>query len=152
MGANLDINIDTDKLRKSLVISESQIEDLGKEILIALADRLVELIKEKAPRKSGKYADAWTREDPKDGIIAITNPDGLLYNILEFTGRKKLHIRPKDAKVLHFVIGGKDIFVMWSNPAATQPEPHVVPSFDQLGREAKGIITNIIKEKFPIFQ
>jgi len=152
MGGTVDIKFDVDKLRKKLVISQTQIDDLGKDILIALADRLVELIKEKAPKKSGKYKEGWKREDPKDEAIAITNPDGLLYNVLEFTGRRKMHITPKNVKVLHFVIDGKDIFVMFSNPGATQPEPHVRPSLEVLGREAVSMIMEIIKDKFPFFK
>lgn len=159
MGATVDIKFDADKLRKKLVISESQIEELGKDILIKMADRLVELIKEKAPRSKDSaavgthYADNWKREDPKDGAIAITNPDGLLYNVLEFTGRRKLHITPKEeGGVLHFVINGEDIFVKWSNPKETQPEPHVRPALEQLGREAKPMIMEVIKDKFPFFK
>ena len=121
MGSTLDIKFDVEKLRKKLVISESQIDELGNEILIALADRFLELIKEKAPRKTGKYADAWTRKDPKDGFIEITNPDGLLYNVLEFTGRRQLHVTPNKAKVLHFVIDGKDIFVKCSLKSYAPP-------------------------------
>jgi len=152
IGGIVDIKFDVEKIRNKLVISSSKIDELGNDILIKLADRLVELIQEKAPKKSGKYADAWKREDPKDGEIAITNPDGLLYNVLEFTGRRQLHIVPNKAKVLHFVIDGKDIFVMWSNPAATQPEPHVRPALEVLGREAVPMILDIIKDKFPIFK
>lgn len=152
MGINFNLTIDTEKLRRRLTITKAQIDELGNEILIALADRLVQLIKEKAPRDTGTYAENWAREEPAKGKIAVTNPDGKLFNILEFTGRRKIHVEPKKAKVLHFVIDGEDIFVMWSNPGATQPDPHVRPAMKQTMSESKKIIIAIIKKKFPMFK
>ena len=152
MSVKVDWNGTLEKLQKKIIITDKQLDELGELILIALADRYVELVQEKSPKKTGKYASEWKREEPEDNKISVTNPDGKLYNILEFTGRRKLHITPKNAKSLHFVIGGVDIFVMFSNPGATSPEPHARPALEDLGREAKKIVFDVTKKKFPMFK
>ena len=150
MSVSIDAKQALDQLRKRVIISDNQLDELKEEILKALATRLRDLIEEKAPKDTGKYAKEWKVGEPTATSINITNPDGLKYTILEFTGRSPGKI--KGNPLLHFVIGGKDIFVTFVNHPGTQPEPHVRPALEQLGREAKKIILDMIKEKFPMFQ
>ena len=145
-------NKSLDKLVEKLTFTDDEIKNLTKDILIALATRLQSLIEEKSPKKSGKYAKEWKVNDVQDNKITVSNPDGKLFTILEFTGKRQTHIEAAPGKVLHFVINGQDIFVKFSNPGAFDPIPHVRPALEDLGREGKGIILDIIKKKFPMFK
>ena len=145
-------NNNLDKIIDKFTFSDKEIAELTEEILKALATRLRDLIEEKAPKDTGKYAKEWKVGEPTATSINITNPDGLKYTILEFTGRRPSKIEAKKGGVLHFTIGGKDIFVAFVNHPGTQPEPHVRPALEQLGREAKKIILDMIKKKFPMFK
>ena len=139
-------------IAKKLELTDNDIDEMSDDILTALGGRLLQLIQKKAPKKSGKYADSWKLGDVNNNIITVSSPDGKLFTILEFTGKRKTHIEAEPGKVLHFVIDGKDIFVKFSNPGPSDAQPHVVPSLEELGREGKEIILKIVKRRFPIFE
>lgn len=144
-------NNSLDGMVKKFTWTDSQINDFTKEALQELAKRLHELIQEKAPKKSGEYADSWKVDDVNNNKITVSSPDGNKFTILEFTGKRQTHVEAAPGKVLHFVINGEDIFVKWSNPGAFGPIPHVRPALEQLGREGKEIIVKIMKKRFPVF-
>lgn len=143
-------NNSLEKLTKNLTFTDSEIKELGEEVLQALGDRLQELIEERSPKDTGKYASEWKVDPIQENTITVSNPDGLKFTLLEFTGRRPSKIQGKP--LLHFVINGRDIFVTFVNHPGFQPEPHVRPALEQLGREAKGIMVDIIKKKLPIFK
>lgn len=138
------------KLSDKFTFSDGDISELAENILKALGKRLQELIQERAPFDTGVYASDWKVGSVVDNTITVSNPDGKLFTILEFTGRRPGKIKGKP--LLHFTINGKDIFVTFINHPGTNPEPHVRPALEQLGREAKDIILPIVKKQFPIFK
>lgn len=142
-----------DQLAEKITINKDQLRKLKDEVLIELAEFLKTKIQEKAPKKSGEYSGNWKVNDPQNDKITVTNPDGKLFTILEFTGKRPTAIEAKEAKALHFVIDGVDIFVKFSNPGGFSPQPHVVPSLQELGRnEGERIIKNLIKNRIPAFR
>lgn len=153
MTAQIKINWTNDglnKLKRKLLFTSTDIDDLGYEILNALSIRLHELIVEKAPKDSGDYAKEWKIGEIQDNKVKISNPDNKKFTMLEFTGRRSGRIHGKP--LLHFTIDGEDVFVAFVDHPGFQPEPHVRPALTQLGRESKQIILDVIKKKFPMFK
>lgn len=138
------------KLIDKLTFTDKEIKELSTAILKALGKRLEELIQERAPFDTGVYAGDWKVNDVDGNSISVTNPDGKLFTILEFTGRRKGRIHGKP--FLHFTINGVDIIVAFVDHPGTQPDPHVTPALEQLGLEGKEIIVKIFKDKFPAFK
>lgn len=138
------------KLIDNLTFTDQEIKDLSTDILKALGKRLEELIQERSPFDTGVYSADWKVNDVDGNSISVTNPDGKLFTILEFTGRRKgrIHGNP----FLHFTINGVDIIVAFVDHPGTQPEPHVRPALEQLGREGEEIIVKIFKDRFPMFK
>lgn len=65
-------------------------------------------------------------------VIGILGSRGVPYaNIWENTGSKAHTIVPIDAKALHFVIGGKDVFAMRVNIPQQNPRPFLKPSLNE---------------------
>ena len=145
-------NNSLDKLIEKLTFTDDEIKNLTKDILEALGKKLQGLIEEKSPKDTGKYAKDWKVNDVQDNKITVSNPDGKKFTLFEFTGRRPSKIEAKKGGVLHFTIGGKDIFVTFMNHPGFSVQPHVIPSLETLGREGKQIIVDIIKQKFPMFK
>jgi len=139
-----------EKLAENVTFSDSEIDELAKEILEALVNRLQELIEKRSPKDTGKYASEWSVGEVEGNSITVSNPDDLKFTLLEFTGRRKGKIEGNP--LLHFVINGIDILVTFVNHPGTQPEPHVRPALEDLGRAAKQIMIDIFQQKFPNFK
>lgn len=139
-----------EKLTENVTFTDSEINDLVKEILEALGKRLQELIEKRSPRDTGKYASEWSVGDVQENTITVSNPDNLKFTLLEFTGRRKSRIKGKP--LLHFLINGIDIFVTFVDHPGFQPEPHVRPALEDLGREGKQIMIDVFQQKFPNFK
>ena len=152
MTVNISVKDALQTLRKKLVVSESEVDAIVEDILVAMGTRLHELIVQMSPVNEGKYAGSWKLQTPDSRSIKITNPDGLKYTILEFTGTRPHKIEPKNSQFLHFVINGKDIYVKSVNHPGTQPDPHVRPALEQLGRDVAKIVDKAITKKFPFFK
>ena len=120
-------------------IIETSLEIIGK--------RLRDMLEESSPKDEGKFSKAWKVEPIQGNKIVVSNPDGKLFTMLEFTGRRPSKIKGKP--LLHFQINGEDVFVRFSNHPGFSPFPFARNSMDQLKREIKKIIADVIRDVVP---
>ena len=99
--------------------------------------KVLEDIKERAPSKTGAYADSIHIEPTKvegtkistfigSSLTVTSKSNGNTYNLgyLLETGTNPHMIYPIDASALHFVIDGKDIFSKYVNHPGFTAFPH----------------------------
>lgn len=129
-------NIKLDKFSNEFINNVMEAQHETAEIICEDAKRL-------APKQTGEYANSIkVGETTYDGhkirteiytdAIVTSKRDGDVYNLgfLLETGTSPHLIVPIDAKVLHFVIDGKDIFTKIVYHPGTVAQPHFIPALN----------------------
>ena len=115
------------------------------EILDESADVLLAEIRKTAPKKTGKYAKSWKKDNSTENSIQITTPMGNLYIILEFQGRRSGRISAR-RNVLHFQVDGQDVFAKFVDHPGFPPIPHVRPALKRVTPKIREIIHQKLQE------
>lgn len=116
--------------------------DIGKaktDALQEIGQILLQNIKSRAPKNTGKYANSWTLQSSTENNIKLTTPYGKLYVILEFKGRSPGIIKPR-GNALVFEFGGQTIFTKIVNHPGFKPIPHTRPALKEVMQIAPKII------------
>lgn len=143
------INIELDKIPQNLalVLDRSARQ---------MAQLWLDLIKNRAPFDEGKYANSWNIDSiniqGNGAQIILGTPEGLLYVLLEFTGRKSGRINAKEGGVLRWEDETGVHFAKYVTHPGFQPSPHVRPALAELLRVAPFILLKNIGEVSPIFR
>ncbi len=136
------------KAKKKLDLKKYKKEIIQKS-LEKIGELLRDLLEERSPKKSGKFASEWYVSSIQDNKVIVSNPDGEKFTMLEFTGRRPSKIEAAAGGVLHFEIGGEDIFVSFVFHSGFQASPFARKSLDDMKGEAKKIIIDVIREVIP---
>ena len=130
------MNIDVSQLTgitNKIVINKKVVPD----VLNALGDIMLALIRQRAPRESGTYVAGW-RKEVKGNSVKVFNRDRQLYVILEF-GTNPHRIEPNNAQALYF--DGE--FYTSVNHSGGRAFPHLRPAITRI----KQLIPEIVKAK-----
>lgn len=110
-------------------------------ILEEAADVLLIILYARTPKKSGEYAESWTKGQVNGNSIKISSPKDDLFVLLEYTGSMPHTIEPRDAKALHFVTPqGEEVFTMRVDHKGFPPMPHLRPAMSEFAKAFPQII------------
>ena len=123
-----------------------------KDTLKELGDLLLKNIKQGAPSDSGDYARSWKVNAPQGNKVTLETPEGLLFDILEFQGRRAGRINKKTASVLAFKWRGQDAFFAFVDHPGFKEIPHVRPAIRKTMKEANRIIFKNLSKNMRIFK
>lgn len=124
------------------------------------ANIVCEDVKKLAPKNTGRYANSIKVSETiiTDGVITtkvytdakVVSSSGKEYNLgyLLETGTSPHIIEPVNAKALHFVIDGQDIFVKRVQHPGTVAQPHFSLAKDMNRLVYKQKINNAIRRSF----
>ena len=109
---------------------------------------LLEEIKKRAPKKSGKYKKSWRIATSSRNYLRVVTSQRKLYQWLEFTGTKSHIIRARRAKMLHWKDEqGNDRFAKQVNHPGTQPKPHARPAVRAAAPKIRKMIIQNLKSR-----
>ena len=123
-----------------------------KDTLQDFQELLLKFIDEKAPRKTGDYAKSWKKGKLRMNVTTVETPQGELFEILEFQGRRPGRIEKKVAEVLHFLVSGQDVFVRFVDHPGFDEIPHVRPSMRKVIKDGNRIVFKNLKKNVPMFR
>ena len=123
-------------------------DQVVREILNDAANRLIKLIRERAPKDTGVYSKSWKIKSQSQNNIVVSTDQKELAIMLEFgTSGGTISGEP-----LHFVVDGQDVFVRFVNSKGFAAIPHFKPSFERLKRELPQIASQKIRRNWNIFR
>ena len=85
-------------------------------------------------------------------VTTVETPQGELFEILEFQGRRPGRIEKKVAEVLHFLVSGQDVFVRFVDHPGFDEIPHVRPSMRKVIKDGNRIVFKNLKKNVPMFR
>lgn len=110
-------------------------------------------IQSKAPKNTGNYANSWKLGSITGNKAIVETPNGKLFIILEFQGRRPGRITPRTKQVLRFEDeSGNEIFTMRVDHPGFPPIPHARPAMSETLQKAVSIIFENLKKTYPIFK
>jgi len=111
-------------------------------VLLDAQEIFLNYIQQLAPNKSGKYAASWKKGSITGKIATVMSSQGMLFNLLEFTGAKpQLRQRSKGQKPYVFETeSGETVFTMKINWPGFDNIPHVRPALRRLEQDFNTII------------
>ena len=112
-----------------MTLTKKQVAMFWKKFKIGLATDLVNELAKAAPVDTGNLKNSIDYRI-KGSTIEIFMNEYALY--VEF-GTPPHIIRAKNAKALHFKVGGKDVFAKSVNHPGTRPQPFIRPVLRRLG-------------------
>ena len=130
------MNVDISQLIKvtnKVVIHKKVVPD----VVNALGDIMLALIKQRAPNATGAYITGW-RKEVKNNSVRIFNRDRTLYVFLEF-GTNPHRIEPNIAQALYF----DGNFYASVEHSGSRPFPHFRPAITRI----KQLIPEIVRAK-----
>lgn len=154
------MEIDLDLKQLDLLVTEigkiAATHPLINTILNAMANHLINLIREKAPKDTGEYAASWTASSLGSSSIKVSTFMSELFIILEYTGSDPHIIEAgilsgKSGKMaLHWVDKqGVDQFRVRVPHPGFDNMPHVRPALEQLQRDQPTIVYAAVAVFFP---
>lgn len=119
--------------------------------LFQLGNTLLNLIKERVPVDTGQYINSWRILNQNANTITVgSTADPALFIILEFSGARPHKIEGNP--ILHFELGGQEVFVTSVNHPGMKPQPHLRPAIEELKKMAKGIIYRTMARHFTLLE
>lgn len=140
-----------DKFTKQVIENVSKVQQ-------ETAKTIWEDVVNNAPMNTGEYVSSIkvSPTEKKGNTIrteiytdaTVSTLGGKTYNLgyLLENGTSPHLIEPVNAKMLHFVIGGQDIFAKRVNHPGTKAQPHFKPALDKNRRAYKENIRRAVKE------
>lgn len=125
------------------------VADVVSKTLDDAADVLLEDIRKNAPKDSGRYAKSWKKGRKTENTIELVTPQGRLFIILEFEGRRPGRIDRIRAEALHFEVSGEEIFARHVDHPGFPPIPHVRPALNRLKPRIIDIFFANLTEAYP---
>ena len=135
-----------------LLNAKSELEGLADPVANALAETMQsyqeQIIAMNGSVRTGMMKNSVEVTHDGDGVYLVGNtassPDGFPYPLAIETGRRAVY--PVEAKVLHWVDGGRHVFAKRSR--AVDAKPFVQPSIDNTMEDAERIIDDYMKTIF----
>jgi len=122
-----------------------------KDVINDLLNFFLREVKEKAPAKTGAYAQSWKKAKVTATKGQIETPEGELFIILEFQGRDAGRIDAKD-NVLAFIWRNAEVFFKFVNHPGFEEMPHVRPALRKTKKEFPKIFKKNLKKHFRLFK
>lgn len=128
-------------------------------LLENIAPVVAQDIQQRAPRSkkmniNEHYADEWKVEkitiSEERGVAIISNPNDLLYVILEITGRSSGRIDGNPYLAWEDPETGETIIVRFVIHPGFQPTPHVRPALQNYTQKAGAIVGTLVSKKLKI--
>jgi hypothetical protein len=95
--------------------------------------------------KTGEYIGSWAIQQVSNRSVTIGTPKTLLFECLEYGTRP----HPIEGNpLLHFQIGGQDVFVTYVNHPGTPPIPHLRPTIELLKIKLPMIVQRVVAQYF----
>ena len=149
MSANFDVDLrDFKKFTNEILSEMDRTTPFITDVLDAMANHLINLIRTKAPKKTGEYARSWTSkkgDGANQRIVSTFMSD--LYIILEFRGADPHDIEAgilsgkSGKRALHYTDEkGIEHFYVKVRHKGQDNQPHVRPATDQLKRDMPTIV------------
>lgn len=139
---------DLDKVIKSLEWEKS-VDKLTQEILMTLGKMLLKMIKEKAPKKSGEYAESWVIQGASSKSVTIGTSKDKLHIFLEY-GTAAHPITPKKKSVLRWEDESGVHFAMYVSHTGFPAKPHVRPALKRWEKQVPDVIAAKVKKHWRI--
>jgi len=127
-------------------------DQFTKSVLKDLQEIFLKEIHKKAPRNTGKYSESWKAGTVTPKKATVETPEGELYEILEFTGRKPGRINAKAGGVLAFKWRNADVFFKFVNHPGFDEMPHVRPALRVTMKQTQTVINKNLKKHFKLFK
>jgi len=143
MGSIVRIKVALDELPKNR-------DAFTKNVINDMLDFFLREVKAKAPAKTGAYAESWKKGEVTATKGQIETPQGELFDILEFQGRKPGRIDAKD-NVLAFIWNNAEVFFKFVMHPGFEEMPHVRPALRKTMKEGNRIINKNLKKHFRFF-
>lgn len=140
--------VDLDKVIKGLEFEKS-VDKLTQDILMTLGKMLLKMIKEKAPKKSGEYAESWVIQGASSKSVTIGTPKTKLHVFLEY-GTAAHPITPKKASVLRWEDESGVHFAMYVSHTGFPAKPHVRPALKRFEKAVPDVIAGKVKKYWKI--
>jgi hypothetical protein len=118
----------------------------------SIKPEIVNKFREKTPQASGNLAGGWAGTVSQDGdssTLTLSNNVGYLDAVIK--GRKPGYIFAKDGGVLHFNIGGKEIFTKYVYHPGTAPNDFtrgIDDDYIRISREAMVAIVATLTRQY----
>ena len=122
-----------------------------KDVINDMLDFFLREVKEKAPAKTGAYAGSWKKGKVTATKGQIETPQGELFDILEFQGRKPGRIDAK-GNVLAFIWRNAEVFFKFVNHPGFKEMPHVRPALRKTMKQFPEIFKKNLKKHFKLFK
>lgn len=112
-------------------------------MITRLADRAEQIMREKAPARTGALRASIQKEvGEKEAVIGPTVP----YAVYVEFGTRPHEIRPVHARALRFEAAGEVVFAARVQHPGTRPQPFIRETADQISREIPEVYESIFKE------
>lgn len=112
-------------------------------LITSLAERGEALMREKAPRRTGRLMGSIHRE--VRSLEAVIGPRAPYAIYVEF-GTRPHEIRPIHARALRFEAEGHIIFAAWVQHPGTRPQPFIREAAENLSGEIGGVFRRMWRE------
>lgn len=139
---------DLDKVIKGLDFEKS-VDKLTQDILVTLSKMLIRMIKDKAPKKSGEYAESWVIQNTSAKSVTVGTPKTKLHVFLEY-GTAAHPITPKKASVLRWEDESGVHFAMYVSHTGFPAKPHVRPALKRWEKQVPDVIAGKVKKHWKI--
>lgn len=125
------------------VFAENVDRQLIQPLIERLADRAEQIMREKAPARTGSLKASIMKEiRGKEAVIGPTAP----HAIYVVFGTRSHEIRPAHARALRFEVAGRVVFAMRVRHPGTRPQPFIQETLDQTLSELPSIYESTFKE------
>jgi HK97 gp10 family phage protein len=111
--------------------------------IAALAERAEELMRERAPRRTGRLTSSIHREA---GRLEATVGPRAPYAIYVEYGTRPHVIRPVHARALRFEAGGHIVFAAWVQHPGTRPQSFIRQTAETVRGEAGRVFERVWRE------
>lgn len=136
--AFIEGKINLGAIEKELDSMDSNFIKYQEAVLKDLQDIFIKNVEKKAPKKTGKYSKSWKAGPINGNKATIYTPFGMLYAMLEWTGRSPGRI---SGKLMVFEAEtGETVFTMKIDHPGFDPVPHVRPALKKTMAECSPVL------------
>ena len=146
----IDFKFDLAKVMKFVENLDDNMSKVFEKTLNDAGELLVKELQKTSPFDTGVYASDWHISERTETSITITQPDGLLYVMLEFTGRRpgKIYGKP----YLVFDWKGKTWILRSVKHPGFSAQPHARPALNKVMAQLRDIFYKNVAAEVSIFR
>ena len=127
-------------------------EKFTRSVLTDAQDILLTFVQQLAPKRSGRYAESWKKDNIRGNKASISTKQKQLFVILEYTGVEP-HLRVRSDKPYVFQVeSGETVFTFRVNFPGFKNIPHVRPAMARLRKHFQTIIAGNLNKYSMMFQ